>query len=288
MVKIIAHKETENIKLYQDYDTAFIMSIYKNDSALNVYLAIQSLLKQTYKKNIIFIYIDGEIHKNVNALLKHISSYYSNVIIYVSAENKGLAFGLNFLIDKILTQYGAIKYIARMDADDISALNRIELQIEQLKNRDDIDIIGAYCKEFGNSFNVIMKSESSDEIKKNIIKYTPLVHPTVIFKRHIFEAGHRYPMDTHQSEDLKFWFQLSIAGYNFYNLPKVLLFYRMTSETLERRVNIHKAISDLKSRVQYLKIVKTNIIKNSIFIIAQFLIKFLPKKILRLLYENFR
>jgi len=42
------------------------------------------------------------------------------------------------------------KYIARMDADDISLPERLEQQFEYLENNPEITILGTYIEAFGN------------------------------------------------------------------------------------------------------------------------------------------
>lgn len=269
-------------------DAAVIISIYKNDSAFNVYQAFLSLLNQTYHEFIILVYLDGPIQVNVDGLLQHLANQYQYIFIYRAEENKGLAFALNFMIDKILTEFKGIEFIVRMDADDISALNRLEKQISLLKQKLDIDILGAACQEFGVSNKILRKYESDSEIKKNIIKFTPFIHPTVVFRRRVFSSGYRYPQDTFQSEDLKFWFQLAKVNFRFYNMQDVLLFYRLSPATLNRRRNLNKAFSDFKSRFEYLCTTRVDITKNMMYILAQFILKFMPAKVLRFLYVKFR
>ena len=269
-------------------ETAVIMSIYKNDTPLNVYLALLSLKHQTYKDFIILVYLDGPIQAEVEKLLQHFMVQQTNLFVYPSDENKGLAFALNYLIDIVITECTNVDYIARMDADDISSLARLERQIAVFKQMPDIDILGTACQEFGVSNKILKKYELDPVIKKNIIKFTPFIHPSVVFRRRVFTSGLRYPLDTCQSEDLKFWFKLARANCRFHNMQEVLLFYRLSPATLNRRRNVNKAISDMKSRIDYLMVTRTDMALNFVYIAAQFILKFLPGSMVSFLYKNFR
>ena len=126
-----------------DKHIAVIMSLYKNDVVDFVKLAVESILNQTYKELDFFIQYDGPIHPEVDEYLTGLKD--ERVKIQRRAENKGLAQSLNDLLN-IVKPMG-YEFIARMDADDISEVNRFEKQIAYLEAHSEVDLVGGAINE---------------------------------------------------------------------------------------------------------------------------------------------
>ncbi|EOA3302952.1 glycosyltransferase [Yersinia enterocolitica] len=267
---------------------AIILSVYKKDKALPVYWAIQSLLNQTHRELLIFIRLDGEVDDNVGLLLAYLRKKFNKIIISENDSNRGLSYSLNQLLGIIVTQYPDIQFIARMDADDVSHSDRVRQQVNFLTTHTDIDVLGTACKEFGIYNKIIIKDQYDSTIKKHILKMTPFIHPSVMFRVNIFMDGNRYPQDTVLCEDLAFWLNLSLRNYKFHNLPEVLLFYRINNTTLSRRTGLKKAFSELKLRTTYLRTMRKHIPSNSIYILGHFAIRIMPVYIVRMIYRLLR
>ena len=110
---------------------AVIMSIYRNDRIDFVKLAVESILNQTYKDFDYYIQYDGPVDAEVDAYLSEIKD--ERVSILRRAENKGLAQSLNDLLNIVMPM--GYEFIARMNADDISEVNRFEKQIEYFESQ---------------------------------------------------------------------------------------------------------------------------------------------------------
>lgn len=267
---------------------AVIMSVYENDNVLPLYFALKSLENQSYKIDYIFIRLDGPVKDEIKKVITYFVNKSHNYFIFDGKNNIGLAKSMNMLIDNIIDHYVDIGFIARMDADDVCRLERIYYQIHFFKQYPEVMVLGTACKEFGLYNKTINKHESDHEIKKNIIRVTPFIHPTVMFRRCVFENGLRYPEDTHLSEDLSFWLLLASQNIIFHNLQKVLLDYRLTNATLARRIGISKAWAELKERIRYVFNQKNNLTSNLFFIFGHFFIRLMPIDLVRVLYRILR
>lgn len=267
---------------------AIILSVYKKDKALPLYWAVQSLLHQTYKNILIFVRLDGEISRETERLVSLLEMKHDNLIISKNDRNRGLSYSLNQLIDIIIAKYSDVNYIARMDADDVSYLDRIKRQVQFLDYNENIDVLGTGCKEFGIYNKVIFKDEEDSNIKNNILKMTPFIHPSVMFRINVFDDGNRYPLNTVLSEDLAFWLDLSRKKYKFHNLKEVLLFYRINETTLIRRTGLKKALSEFNIRFKYLCDIRNDFLKNLFYIIGHFGIRVMPIFIVRTIYRLLR
>ena len=161
------------------------MSVY-NENNTELKNSINSILNQTYK-NIEFIIIndnpsDDEILKTIN--------YYKDLDkrIKVIINNKNL--GMNRLNVGLKNCNG--KYIARMDADDISLSTRIEHQLKYIK-ANNYDFIGSYVElmdEDGNLLNKRMIFPINSFYINLSLKFGNCIpHPTWFAKKEVFEVN---------------------------------------------------------------------------------------------------
>ncbi|MDG0794596.1 glycosyltransferase [Cohnella ginsengisoli] len=176
----------------------------------------------------------------------------------ISRENKGLVSSLNEGI-----KLAAGSFIARMDADDVSEPNRIEIQLDCMLSDPAIDVLGTYITAIGDIdslsrqrteqyFNIPL---SNDVIDKTIFDKCPFCHPSVMFtKRFILGVG-GYP-DYKVTEDWALWMMALKQGYNMANIPVRLLNYRMRSnsksnvESKQRQYFYEKALFKFKSLIE--------------------------------------
>lgn len=274
--------------LNNGFRTAIIMSVYKNDNKDHFKIALNSIMKQTCNNIDLFLFIDGEINHEVRNYINNIHAMYKKIYITESKYNVGLAVGLNTLIEKIIVN-NKYKYIARMDADDISHETRIEKQIQFLEKNNNIDVCGTACSEFGSSFSISKKALPlhHDELVNYSITRCPFIHPTVMFRSHVLKYN-RYPINTNFSEDIGLWLELLRKGYRFQNMDEVLLDYRMNENTIDRRQGIKKSLSEIMIRIQYMIKLHRFSIKNLLLILARLPFHNLPKPIIKFLYKNFR
>lgn len=267
-------------------DVAVIMSVYKSDCPDMFKEAVASILNQSYTCDL-YIYQDGEIPRGLKSELDIIRGL-GNVYIFSSNVNKGLAHGLNFLIDK--TRHRSYKYIARMDSDDISHLNRISRQIHFLELNPEVDVLGTSCKEFGAPYALEKKHLPEDH--KSLCYYSvtrcPFIHPTVMFRSRVFEKGFRYPQNTTLTEDMALWFELLKAGFIFGNINEVLLDYRLNELTLSRRRGVKKALSEFSIRFKYMVSLKEVSAMNILLIASRIFFHLLPPRALKFAYSRLR
>lgn len=271
-------------------DSAIIMSIYNRDKPFYLYCSLWSLVNQSEDSFMIFIYVDGNISHSLRKVIYYYCDKYENITVFYRDENKGLAHALNYIIDYILLNHPEIEYYFRMDADDINVLDRIKKQKEFLMQDTNysIDVLGGSCMEFGLHNKKIVRYENDAIIKKKIIRTTPFIHPTVAFRKRVFSDGNRYPESTLLTEDLALWLLLAKNNYIFHNLDDVLLFYRLTTATVFRRIGFRKAYCELMLRMDYIIISQDNKLPDIAFSLCYFFIKILPVKIVSFLYKILR
>ncbi|WP_171017447.1 glycosyltransferase family 2 protein [Aliarcobacter thereius] len=204
-----------------------VMSVYNAESYIDE--AIKSILNQTYTYFEFIIINDGSTDKSLEIIEKYKSQ--DERIVLISRENKGLIESLNEGIKKAKG-----KYIARMDADDISLSKRFEEQLRVMENDIDIVVCGSWINIFGeNRRDKIAKYFVKDrQIKANLLISCCFAHPSVMMRKSaFFDNNIWYDENFKNAEDYHLWTQLAKVG-NFYNIPKVLLNYRFLETSITR------------------------------------------------------
>ena len=117
--------------------------------------------------------------------------------------------------------------IARMDADDISYSNRLEVQLGELLRRD-LDLIGCNIVRF--TENKILDFSnyptSTKAINKSIMYTSVIAHPTWLIRRDVFNRVGLY-RDFYSCEDYDFLLRSRKKEIKMGNVKDVLLKYRV-------------------------------------------------------------
>lgn len=268
---------------------AIAISVYKSDQAEHLKLCIDSMLNQSYQLTDIFLQVDGVISDECYQLL---NSYSNNqrVLVTYHDDNKGLATRLNNIIDDVVSA-GKYTYIARMDADDISFLDRIAKQVEFLEENSDISVLGTDLIEISDTGEELFHKKmnySHYEIAAKVIKKCPFSHPTVMFREAIFKDGDlRYKSELMNTQDYYLWVDLLAAGHKFANLDEPLLYFRVNDDFHSRR-GWAKAMNDLRSRLYAFKYLDVTTPANILHTGLLFLLRVAPASLKSMAYRHLR
>lgn len=201
-----------------------VMSVY-NESEDLLFEAVDSILRQTEKRFELIIVLDNPLNKVISNQIKEIGANDSRIRIIENSENIGLASSLNKAIS--LAQYDII---ARMDADDISLENRLERELAEIENGYEF-IFSRYVviDEDGNQKKQA-RGYTSDEkmLKKSISIKNCICHPTVMFRKKIFEEAGGYSQ-LPVVEDYDLWNKFIAGKVRMKAINEVLLKYRVRS-----------------------------------------------------------
>lgn len=192
--------------------------------------AINSILNQSYSNFEFIIINDG----STDTSLDIINKYNDNRIILINLEkNRGITNALNIGIE-----IAKGKYIARMDADDISHSKRLEKQVKFLERNSNVDVLGSkirVIKQNGEKTRRFLGVVAPPNILRIYTLFLcPLMHPSVIGKSSLFK--HLKYRQFKRSEDYELWSRLS-HDYQMYNLNETLLFYRAPNTEVSKKYN---------------------------------------------------
>lgn len=202
-----------------------------NESKETISLAIKSILNQTHSNLELLIIDDSTKHETISQIDALAND--PRVIVIREKARIGFVKALN-----IGLKNAKGKYIARMDGDDISAPNRLSLQVSFLEQNEKYSVVGG-AMNIINMSGIIISSRfyPTSSLKLNLwsIFRSPFAHPTVMLRREIIDEGFFYNVDFKKSEDLEFWMRLKKHGFKFVNLGEILLDYRIDDNFSSKR-----------------------------------------------------
>lgn len=184
--------------------------------------AIDSILAQTYT-DFEFIIINDGSTDDTRAIIQ---SYDDPRIVYLENEtNSGICVTLNKGLDSARG-----RYIARMDADDISLPERLAVQVAFMDAHPEVGVAGCCVERFSDDLSIQEFPPSESDYyrcKSDLLFSTCLAHPTAIIRKTVVDDHNlRYEDFFRGMEDYKLWWEISKYVY-ITNIPSVLLKYRI-------------------------------------------------------------
>jgi glycosyltransferase involved in cell wall biosynthesis len=197
-----------------------VVSVIMNAYNAEKYIAesIQSILNQTFKNFEFLIYNDGS-SDGTQFVIDGFND--SRIKVTSLKENKGVVYCKNMGLKEARG-----KYIAQMDADDISLPDRLKLQVEYLEKHTDVGLLGAQLKILGSN-EVNNKPLHDTDIRWWFFKGCPVPQPTAMIRASVIKK-HKlyYDAEFKSAEDIEYWIQLAKVT-KMANLPVPTLEYRV-------------------------------------------------------------
>ncbi len=208
-----------------------IMGVFNQWDEKILLESVGSILNQTYAKLEFVIWDDGS-HPDAARLVQKLTELDERIIVAGKEKNRGLAYSLNECI-----RLAKGKYIARMDADDISKPSRIEKQVAFLEAHPEYGWCGTSAELFDEKG--VWGSRPMPEIPQmsDYFRYSPYIHPSVMFRARLFceDLGYLASEETLRCEDYEIFMNLAERGQQGYNLQENLFCYRETRDSYKKR-----------------------------------------------------
>jgi glycosyltransferase involved in cell wall biosynthesis len=185
--------------------------------------AVESILAQT-RSDFELVVVEDPSPQSAGLLLADYTD--SRIRHVLNSERTSLVDQLN----RGLTEARG-ELIARMDADDISEPDRLQLQSTLLADRRDIVVAGSQLRIIdsqGKHCGYRAYPMTHQAIVDALPRYNPLAHPSVMYGRELVVAagGYRYRKYP-ANEDYELWSRLAVQGCRFINDSRPLLRYRI-------------------------------------------------------------
>lgn len=175
--------------------------------------AIESIQKQTYK-NIEIIIVDDGSTDNTYKIVEELAKKDKRIKLFKNEKNLKIVKTLNFALSMSNGEY-----IARMDGDDISALDRIEKKVKFLEENKEYDLVGCSMKAIDLDGNIIGQSIhfSNENLLKKTLKYVTPVSHIWVARKSLYDKLNGY-RELPGVEDYDFVLRMTSIGLKYTNI----------------------------------------------------------------------
>lgn len=197
-----------------------VMSVHNGEQYLKE--AVQSILRQSYQ-DFEFIIIDDGSTDKTSEIIKSFNDFRIKVI--TNSENLGLTKSLN---KGAKTAKG--KYIARMDADDISLPHRFEVQTAFLEKNPQYALVGSSYYQINSTGKIVAYTgvlTKNLEIRSGLLKQNWFGHGSVMIRKSAFIDCNGYDEEFEYAQDYDLWLRLS-EQFKIANIEEPLYEWRST------------------------------------------------------------
>jgi len=203
--------------MYDEIEISVILPMYNSEDT--IIHALNSIYQQTKKQYIkeIIVVNDGSIDKSEQLVLDYKKTSIIPIRLF-NQENQGVSHARNVGLRNALGNY-----IAFLDSDDVWNKDKIEIQVDTLKNNPHILFLG------GCADNKIYKSyfKKIDSLHNITIRelcfrnYPPT--PTIIFKKECIAKVGYFDEEQRYGEDINYFQRFCTIYQNYYVLPISLM-----------------------------------------------------------------
>lgn len=208
-----------------------IMSVYKEPIDW-LRMSIDSVLNQTFRDFEFIIVCDNPNNADAIKNLKNYERKDSRIKLIFNEVNMGLTKSLN----RALTQATG-KYIARMDADDVSAKDRFLKQFNYMESNSNVIVLGTDVHYIGNKAWMTSSDAitfGNKNIKAQMLSGNCIAHSSVFIRKSVLDTNDiKYDENFRQSQDYRMWELLAPYG-DYENFPEKLLYYRLSSQQISK------------------------------------------------------
>ena len=203
------------------------------NAASTIASAIESIILQTLTDWELILIDDGSTDHTA-AIISEVAD--SRIRLYRTA-NRGIARALNFGI-----KLSRGRFIARMDADDISHSERLHQQANFLKNHPHVGVVSSLVAYAGDrttsegyAYHVeeINKLMTHEQMHARRFQDAPVAHPSVMYRKQLVGLYGGY----HEGglpEDFELWLRWMSCNVSFAKLPDYLLSWTDHATRLSR------------------------------------------------------
>ena len=232
------NNQTENLIPSQDSSVKPVISVLMPVYNCSNYIhnSTISILNQTFS-DFELIIIDDCSTDNTVDILKNFND--KRILLIEKQKNTGITNSLNYGLD-----IAKGKYIARMDGDDISNIDRLEKQYRFMEGNPDVVLCGGGYEAinsnyehaqqgdiFGDKGGIRTKTFNPyllhGELVFDLITRCSFAHPTVMIKSEVLKMHKlKYDPKFEPAEDYEMWTRLSEYG-KLANIPDILIKHRI-------------------------------------------------------------
>jgi len=252
-----------------------VMAAYNEEEQLEP--TIESILNQSLKDFEFVIVNDGSTDGTPEILEKYTRKD-KRVTIIENEKNLGLTRSLNRGIKSSTGEY-----IARIDAGDVSAPERLERQADFLDRHKSVHIVGCYhhwIDEKGEVINSYEFPTSPEKIKSHIFGFGAIAaHPCLMIRRELFDRTGLYDETLSTSMEYELYMRTIANRLEISNVPefRVSVLRREKGISISRNKRIFRNMFHIRSRYLW----RMFSIKNFFYTLISFILTLIPAFLLK-------
>ncbi|WP_433640195.1 glycosyltransferase [Kluyvera georgiana] len=262
-----------------------LMSLYYKEQPEHLYQCLQSIKNNTASADQVVIVYDGPVGEDLNNVVGMFLCQLPIDIIEIPVNvglGEALNHGLKFCKNDI---------VMRMDTDDVCLPDRFFHQIKFMEQHPNVVLLGGAINEFDESmlisYGVRFSVSEHKDIEIYAKKRNPFNHMTIALRKNIIDKiggyQHHFLM-----EDYNLWLRVISAGYETFNLNKVLVNVRAGDKMIKRRKGYDYIESEVKLAKLKYKLKLDNLLGVLSCAILRIIPRLLPTFLLRIVYKGLR
>lgn len=263
-----------------------LMGVYIKDDPVELAEALQSLVPFSSQLESVILVADGPL---TNSLESVIDCFFCSLPIHLVRlpESKGLGEALNLGLYETSSDF-----VLRMDSDDISRGDRLDVLKKYLEEHSEVDVLGSYIAEFVNhpkDTKYIRKVPLIHDLIHSKMKWScAMNHVSCLIRRDRLIKVGGYNGGRGFAEDWWLWARLLSDGAIFANVPQILVDVRLGSGFINRRRGAWMLKSDLRLIRLMLSIGFVNEFQAFYIFISKLGQRLLPRFFLQIIYSFIR
>lgn len=195
-----------------------------------IYECVKSVLEQTFQNFEVVIVNDGSTDETL-AEIKSVAKTDKRIRFY-SKPNSGLTDSLNYGL-----KVSKGRWIARLDADDLCAKNRLSMQLEAANGNSALVLVGSgltFIDNCGLPLGTFTYPSNDAKLRQNLSRgYAFFPHSSALIRMDALNAVNGYRSHFLMSQDLDLWLRLSEIG-EIHALTEPLVYIRKHADQLSK------------------------------------------------------
>lgn len=222
-----------------------IMPVF-NEEPKDLEISIKSILNQTEERLELILILDNPDNKELDTFLTEYKSNDSRIRFEKNEKNIGIGLTLNRGID--LSKYDII---ARLDADDISLPDRLEIQLDYLNQYPNVSMVSTNCVYIDENGNLIGEKgdipEKSKQVKKLLPFGSTIIHSSVMYRKKDIQkiGGYRQLLNC---QDYDLWLRMLDNGLIIESINQKLTKYRIREGSITSRQALRSMLTEVYVR----------------------------------------
>lgn len=261
-------------------EVSVIMPVYNIADLSVLQAAVDSIRDQTCQDWELIICDDGSTDNTAQAIKQMIEND-ARIHFIQNKKNRGAGHARNACI-----RAACGKYIAVMDADDISKPRRLEKQAAFLESHPEYALVGCNALLIDSHGAWGERRLEEKPVKESFLSTLPFVHPSIMMRREVAWKLHGYAQtpQTRRVEDYDLLMRLYASGYRGYNIQETLFCYREDLDSYKKRKYGYRID---ECRVRFARFRDMGILRGNLrYVLKPLAVGMIPRCIMRKLRER--